>query len=276
MKNILLLLGVLAMLCSGCEYTSNKLTNNGLERLYKQDYKGAIADFNKAIAIHGKNPTAYYNRGLARYSLQDRKGALADFDKAIELEPIFSMAYYNRAIAKTDAKDYEGAIADYHAAATIDPTAGKALYNSGQLKIEIKNYAGAMDDLTRAITAAKKDTEAHVYLAKSYINRGLSEYFLNDNRRALADLDSALMITPADIDALYNTGYIKYGMGDYSGATAAFNTILKINPKYGVAVFYNGLADIKQGYKDIGCGELDKASRLGVAEAADTMNKYCR
>lgn len=271
-----MLLGICVMFCTGCEYTSNALTNKGLEKLYKRDYNSAITYFSRSIAIHGKNASAYYNRGLAKYCLQDRKGALADFDKALEIQPLFPPAFYNRAEVKTDLKDYDGAITDYSMAVTLDPRSGKALYNMGQLKINMKNYAGALGDFTKAIAAAHDDTEGHTYLTASYINRALTNYYLQDYPKALADLDSAVILAPNNLEALYNIGYMKYQHADYTGAQAAFTRILAIDAKYGVAIFYNGLTDIKLGYKDIGCGELDKASRLGVAEAKDTISKYCR
>ena len=41
----------------------------------------------KAIELNPNDAKAYYNRGLAKSDLQDYKGAIADFNKAIELNP---------------------------------------------------------------------------------------------------------------------------------------------------------------------------------------------
>ena len=51
------------------------------------NYKGAIADYDKAIKLDPKYISAYYNRGLAKYDLKDYEGASSDFDKANELNP---------------------------------------------------------------------------------------------------------------------------------------------------------------------------------------------
>lgn len=41
---------------------------------------------------------AYYNRGNLRCSQQDYRGAIADYTRAIELRPDFGDAYYNRGL----------------------------------------------------------------------------------------------------------------------------------------------------------------------------------
>ncbi len=42
---------------------------------------------------------AYFNRGNAKYELEDYRGAIADYSKAIEINPNDADAYGNRGIA---------------------------------------------------------------------------------------------------------------------------------------------------------------------------------
>jgi tetratricopeptide (TPR) repeat protein len=48
----------------------------------------------------------YYNSGLDKYDQQDYKGSIADYNKAIELNPNLAEAYNNRGNAKSGLKDY--------------------------------------------------------------------------------------------------------------------------------------------------------------------------
>ena len=49
--------------------------------------KKRIHYYNKAIAIDENFAKAYYNRGYAKSSIGDQKGAIEDYDKAIALNP---------------------------------------------------------------------------------------------------------------------------------------------------------------------------------------------
>ena len=75
---------------------------------------------------------AYTNRGVAKLKLGDYRGAIADFDRAIELNPDAAAACYGRGGAKSKLGDYEGAIADYSRAIEIKPDYADAYTNRGQ------------------------------------------------------------------------------------------------------------------------------------------------
>ena len=62
---------------------SPSYNNRGNARKYLGDFKGAIDDFNKAIAINPKYAIAYYNRGIAQQELGENKAACEDYDLAI-------------------------------------------------------------------------------------------------------------------------------------------------------------------------------------------------
>ena len=98
MKNFLFLLSVLLVSVSFGQ-TAEEYYNQAKAKHKLNDYKGAIADYNKAIKLNPRD-TAYYNRGCAKFDLKDYNGALEDFTKAIELDPTFANAYYNRGVAK--------------------------------------------------------------------------------------------------------------------------------------------------------------------------------
>jgi len=59
---------------------------------------------------------AYFNRGYAKYLCSDFKGAIADYNKAIKLEPKFIEAYYSRSIAKRRIGSHKSAVIDYNKA----------------------------------------------------------------------------------------------------------------------------------------------------------------
>lgn len=55
--------------------TSEDWVKMGVKKANLEDYRGAIADFNKAIEIDPKDGDAYNNRGKAKFDLEDYRGA---------------------------------------------------------------------------------------------------------------------------------------------------------------------------------------------------------
>lgn len=103
-------------------------------RMEKEDFQGALRDFNEAINQEPNNSLAYINRGTlnARY-LFNKRSALNDFNKAIELTPDQPTAYYNRGALLKDAQNYNAALLDYNKVIELNPTFAAAYYNRATL-----------------------------------------------------------------------------------------------------------------------------------------------
>ena len=99
--------------------TADEYNNRGWNKAKLQDYRGAIADFNKAIEINPKFSLAYNNRGTVKVQLKDYRGAIADFSTAIALDPNNSAIYYNRGTAKFKLQDLNGACLDWSKAGEL-------------------------------------------------------------------------------------------------------------------------------------------------------------
>ena len=94
------------------------------------NYKGAVADYDKAIQLKPDYAKAYHNRGYTA-------AAIADFDKAIRLKPDYASAYNNRGLAKKHALgDLSAAIADYDKAVQLKPDLASPYYNRGAAKVD--------------------------------------------------------------------------------------------------------------------------------------------
>ena len=77
---------------------------SALQKYKKQDYQGALADYDRAISIDPKLAKAYNNRGFVKAGqLQDYRGGLADMNRAISIDPKLADAYMNRGELKSKA-----------------------------------------------------------------------------------------------------------------------------------------------------------------------------
>lgn len=242
--------------------------NRGNSKNSLQDYKGAIADFTKAIELDIEGASAYYGRGVAKIGLQDYEGAIADNTKAIELEPKHALAYYERGFAKHSLQDYKGAIADYIKSIELEPEYAISYYSRGLAKIGLQDYKGAIADNTKAI-------ELEPEYAQAYCERGLAKDSLRDYIGAIADYTKTIEINPKFAWAYYVRGNAKGKLQDTRGAIADFTMAIELYPKNKEAFYNRGLAKIALSQKESGCLDLSKAGELGYAKAYEAIKEYC-
>ena len=126
------------------------------------DYAGAIADYDRAIALDPNEAAAYHDRAVAKAEQGDYDGAIADYDRAIELDPNRAAAYHNRGIAKADQGDYTGAVVDYDRAIALDPDDVAAYHDRAIAKAGQVRQAGAVADHSNDEFGALEDAEAAV------------------------------------------------------------------------------------------------------------------
>jgi lipoprotein NlpI len=77
------------------------LRNQGLfERDKRQDYAGAIRDFDQAIRMEPNFPETYANRGDAYLWKGDFLRAAQDYDQVLRLDPQFAQGFHRRGVIK--------------------------------------------------------------------------------------------------------------------------------------------------------------------------------
>ena len=84
--------------------------------ILRGDRNGALADYNRVLALNPKEPVGYNNRGRVREVTGDLNGAMADYNRAIALNPRYGLVYRNRGNLKQRRGDTNGAIADFNQA----------------------------------------------------------------------------------------------------------------------------------------------------------------
>jgi tetratricopeptide (TPR) repeat protein len=158
--------------------------DRGVKKYLSGDKRGALAEFNKAIALDPKFAMAYYKRGITKSNLGDKLGALLDFNRAISIKPNYAEAYDQRGSVKSDLGDKSGALIDFNRAISIKPNYALFYNSRGIFKLTLDDKRGAILDLDKAIALDSN-------YANSYEIRGKVKSMLKDNRSALVDLKRA-------------------------------------------------------------------------------------
>jgi tetratricopeptide (TPR) repeat protein len=142
LKKIVLFLFVISVF--GCsQKTAEDYKKRGGVKREKEDYKGAIKDFSKAIELDPNYAEAYLWRGQAKNDIKDRYNAIEDYNKAIKLDPNFASAYGWRGNTKYELEDYHGALEDYNKAVKINPDYDKDYFWRGRAEEKLNKSNNA-------------------------------------------------------------------------------------------------------------------------------------
>jgi tetratricopeptide (TPR) repeat protein len=177
--------------------------NAGLDAFDRGDFASAVAMFTKALNSHQLSKDdeefAFEKRGSAYLRLGDYRSAVADLEQALKLKPDdqdaqtqLDSALYHKAGANGGGASAgpEGG-RDTPAQAIADATAGLAALN--------RSAPGeAIPLFTRAIESGAL---ANDQVELAYLSRGKAYLLGLEHKKAIADLNAALHLNPADQEA---------------------------------------------------------------------------
>ncbi len=240
----------------------------------KGDYRGMLADLERAISIDSQNARLYSVRGNAKSGLGDNQGAIQDYNRALALEPNFAKAYNNRGTSKSDLGDNQGAIEDYNRALAIDPNLAEVYNNRGLVKSDLGDKQGALDDHNRAIALNPK-------YATAYYNRGISKSNLGDNQGAIDDYNRAISLKPNYATAYGNRGGTKFRLGDKKGALDDYNraillqsgSVNPLKPSNAIDYYNRGIVKSDLGDKKGAIDDYNRAIVLNPNYAGAYYNR---
>jgi tetratricopeptide (TPR) repeat protein len=209
------------------------------QKYEKGDTRGALADYDRAIALKPDYAKAYKARATVKFGkLNDSQGALTDLDRSIQLEPNDSLVYALRGFLKYDKlKDNRGAIADLDRSIQLDPNNGNAYTLRGGIKFQkLGDAQGALTDLNRAVALEPKSPEASLL-------RGILKYqSFNDSNGSLLDLNRAISLDPKNANAYAMRGVLKYQkLKNNRGALTDFTRAIELDPQNTNAYLLRGL-----------------------------------
>lgn len=156
-------------------------------------------------------------------------------------------------------KQFAAAAKEAKSIAANFPNDAEAWKIAGFAELNLKQYAEATEDLEKALTlqraAKQEDPNTLDALAQAYV---LSEKF----EQALPLLVTATTRTGAtpDPSMLYYRGLAEYKIGKTAEAERTFNSVIKVNPKDSLALFYIGQLALARNDLDASIAALNRAT----------------
>ncbi len=171
--------------------------NRGIEfynKGFADNYKKAIAHFEKALESDPKFSQAYLYIGRANNSLFDEEKSQAAFRKAIEIDPDYLEARVSLAGALLDTGAVDEAIRQLNTVTQRDASNAMAFYLEAEAYRLKESYPQAIEAARTAIKLTPANAEAHLWLADSLrmsgaLQESTAEYV---SYLKLSDFDSKL------------------------------------------------------------------------------------
>jgi eukaryotic-like serine/threonine-protein kinase len=166
-----------------------KFYNEGNDLIKAEEYKSAIAAFDKSLGYRYDFAQAWTNRGFAQGKLSRHLEKFSSCAQATDLEPDFAEAWNCRGLARFDLQQYEQALEEYNRAIAVDADFYRGWFNKGQVLLRLGQPDEA-ENATREVLRIKPD----YFLAWTQLCNALYEQ--NQYQDAKASCKRSLELNP--------------------------------------------------------------------------------
>lgn len=151
-----------------------------------RDFARAEKDLTRALRLKGCPPEALILRGRTRGELGRWKGALADFDAALARDPESAFAYAWRGRARMLQGARAAAIRDFERALALETNSAWILSWKGEAELGLGRLDAAEASLTKALEVHARFADAFLWRGAVRARRGDRDGAMADLDRALA------------------------------------------------------------------------------------------
>ncbi|MSU46005.1 MAG: tetratricopeptide repeat protein [Lacunisphaera sp.] len=233
-------------------------SNRGDLKNKLRDFSGAIADYDKAIALQPADIEIFYgNRGFYKHQMGDLAGAIADYDQVIARKPHAALYYNNRGYAKITKGDLAGAIADYSKALALEPDTIKFRDNLANAKRDSGDLAGAIAEYDKLVELEPK--EPRFYYVRAYSRR-----LINDFAGAIDDYTKFYELFPDNWLGCFCRAILRHAKGELEAAATDYDLTLAVAKKEDYSYIWP--------YREIALRQLQRGTLF--AELAKTVAQW--
>ena len=235
-------------------------SRRGAAERSSRDYKAAVADLNRAVAMDQTNGRYLLERARAQLLAGNRPAAFADLDEAVKVAPNDAEIRLARAESLFGRKRKEDALKDFEAVdAALPPQADQRLTVAAGFE-QLDQFDKAITNFDRWISAHPDDSRLPIALNGRCWTRALAGRELP---LALKDCNAALRRVKA-ANFFDSRGLVELRMGQYDQSIADYDAALKLNPRSAWSLYGRGLA---RRHKNDPTGQNDLSTALAIDPA---------
>ncbi|NOY53685.1 MAG: tetratricopeptide repeat protein [Deltaproteobacteria bacterium] len=206
-------------------YLAECLMAMGDEKLEKEDFAGALRDFEEAVALQVEFPDLYYRIGRCCLALGSEDRAEKNFQKALSMNEHYRNARLALAEVHIRKQKFDLAFQAYERVYEQGMEPDEASFTEVRRMAESGNVQKAVD-LLREIFREKPDR------VKALFQQGKRHFHEQDYAGAIASFRE-LISGHADFPDVYNfLGVACCGAGDFNEGEKAFLQSMELNPAY--------------------------------------------
>lgn len=235
------------------------LRRRGAAFAARQDFRSAIADFDRAVSLDRADPQNYYQRAVARWLGHQPGPALEDFDQALKLEPDYVSALMGRGTLRLTGNDQAGARADFDRAGALAPNDASLDLRIAETYVSTGHFDDAITRLDRWIVAYPGDDRLPAVLdrrcrARTLLNRAVD--------LALADCNAALKKGLRSSQVYEDRALAWMRLAAFDKAMADYKTALTLQPRSARSLYGRGIAELRRGLQAQGDNDIQAANAL--------------
>ena len=213
------------------ESLANNALKNGIDRFMKEDYRGAIEEFTRAI---GLAPDASYSEDAASYmaqgylQLNDTENAIKAYKTGIRLNPYRDDIHVQLGNLLYGEDRFAEAVDEYKEAVRLNPNSSN-YYSLGQGYLATGSYSLAETQFNKVLSLAPKETAGNHGLGLTYSKQGRYE-------DTIRQFETAIQKDNKFDDAYAEIGYAYADMGMMDEAQEQVDLLEHLNPQLADAV----------------------------------------
>ncbi|MDD3014118.1 MAG: tetratricopeptide repeat protein [Candidatus Gastranaerophilales bacterium] len=207
-----------------------------------QKIKKMLADVNEDSMM------SIYQQAIDKYNKQDYKGAIEDYQKIISTQKPNADVYLNLGSAYQADNNYEEAIDSYKKALAMDNNNSDALYYLGSAYYTNKSYAKALEYYQKALIISPDDkniitsiNDTKSAIAESKLEKGLNEFNSKKYLLALQTFTDAIKINPNNGYAYYYRALVYDALKNYKMAINNYKVSIEKSQDINAAYYSLGI-----------------------------------